>query len=146
MSQYKNRKNFANLCCHEQDFEMSAEWHFFVTSHGKGPCDGVVGRSSVLQPELVYSGHTRCKSYSTPAIQVWLCCNTNSELSLYICWRPQTRINPSLKKIWINKNNCRYASLSQFSSDIRCQAWGPRFFSKRRKAHRMCVCEQQHHV
>lgn len=40
-AQYKNRKNFANLCCHEQDFGMPAEWHFFATSHGKGPCDGV---------------------------------------------------------------------------------------------------------
>jgi hypothetical protein len=42
-SQYKNRKNFANLCFHEQDFGMPAEWHFFATSHGKGPCDGVGG-------------------------------------------------------------------------------------------------------
>ena len=35
--QYKNRKNFANLCHHEDDFGMSAEWHFFATSYGKGP-------------------------------------------------------------------------------------------------------------
>lgn len=42
-SQYKNRKNFANLCFHAQDFGMPAEWHFFATSHGKGPCDGVGG-------------------------------------------------------------------------------------------------------
>ena len=25
------------------DFEIDAEWHFFATSHGKGPCDGVGG-------------------------------------------------------------------------------------------------------
>ena len=30
-SQYKN---FVNLCFHEQDFCISAEWHFFATSHG----------------------------------------------------------------------------------------------------------------
>ena len=42
-AQYKNRKNFINLCHHEQDFGMSAEWHFFATSHGKGACDGVGG-------------------------------------------------------------------------------------------------------
>ena len=42
-AQYKNRKNFVNLCHHEQDFGMPAEWHFFATSHGKGPCDGVGG-------------------------------------------------------------------------------------------------------
>lgn len=42
-AQYKNRKNFVNLCHHEEDFGMPAEWHFFATSHGKGPCDGVGG-------------------------------------------------------------------------------------------------------
>ena len=39
----QEQKNFANLCCHDQDFGMLAEWHFFATSHGKGPCDGVGG-------------------------------------------------------------------------------------------------------
>jgi hypothetical protein len=38
--QYKNKSNFKNVCCHEKDFNIKAEWHFFPTSHGKGPCDG----------------------------------------------------------------------------------------------------------
>ncbi len=42
-SQYKNRKNFLNLCNHEKDFDVKAEWHFSATSHGKGACDGVEG-------------------------------------------------------------------------------------------------------
>ncbi len=42
-SQYKNRKNFINLANHEADFGMPADWHFFATSHGKGPCDEVRG-------------------------------------------------------------------------------------------------------
>lgn len=42
-AQYKNRKNFINLSHHLQDFNISAEWHFFPTSHGKGPCDGLGG-------------------------------------------------------------------------------------------------------
>ncbi|KAG8237637.1 hypothetical protein J437_LFUL013615 [Ladona fulva] len=42
-SQYKNKKNFINLCYHEEDFGITAEWHFFATSHGKGPCDGTGG-------------------------------------------------------------------------------------------------------
>ena len=42
-AQYKNCKNFLNLCNHESDFGMPAEWHFFATSHGKGPCDGIGG-------------------------------------------------------------------------------------------------------
>ena len=42
-SQYKNRKNFLNLCHHEEDFGITAEWHFSATSHGKGACDGLGG-------------------------------------------------------------------------------------------------------
>ena len=42
-AQYKNTKNFINLCHHEDDFGMPTEWHFFATSHGKGLCDGVGG-------------------------------------------------------------------------------------------------------
>ena len=43
VAQYKNRKNFINLVYHEDDFGVAAEWHFFATSHGKGPCDGLGG-------------------------------------------------------------------------------------------------------
>ncbi|KAG8239007.1 hypothetical protein J437_LFUL005064 [Ladona fulva] len=38
---YKNLKNFIKICHHEEDFHISAEWHFFATAQGKGPCDGV---------------------------------------------------------------------------------------------------------
>lgn len=41
--QYKNFKNFVNLCLHQQELDMSATWSFFATSHGKGPCDGIGG-------------------------------------------------------------------------------------------------------
>lgn len=41
--QYKNKKNFKNLCLHKKDFGIEAEWHFFPTSHGKGACDGLGG-------------------------------------------------------------------------------------------------------
>jgi hypothetical protein len=42
-AQYKNKKNFRNLGLHKEDFGIDAEWHFFATSHGKGPCDGLGG-------------------------------------------------------------------------------------------------------
>ena len=42
-SQYKNCKKFINLCNHEADFGIQAEWHFTATSHGKGASDGVGG-------------------------------------------------------------------------------------------------------
>ena len=35
--QYKNYKNFMNLCLHKQDFGLDAEWIFFAT------CDGIGG-------------------------------------------------------------------------------------------------------
>lgn len=42
-AQYKNKKNFLNLCLHKTDFEVEAEWEFFATSHGKSACDGLGG-------------------------------------------------------------------------------------------------------
>ena len=42
--QYKNYKNFMNLCLHQQELNMSATWSFLSTSQGKEPCDGI-GRS-----------------------------------------------------------------------------------------------------
>ena len=42
-AQYKNCTNFVNLGNHESNFGSSAEWNFFATSYGKGPCDGVGG-------------------------------------------------------------------------------------------------------
>ncbi|KAK3919753.1 ARL14 effector protein [Frankliniella fusca] len=41
--QYKNKKNVINVSYHEEDFGVKAEWHYFATSHGKGPCDGLAG-------------------------------------------------------------------------------------------------------
>ena len=41
--QYKNCKNFINLCLHEKDFNIKCVWSFFATSHDKSPCDGLGG-------------------------------------------------------------------------------------------------------
>ena len=38
--QYKNFKNFLNLCHHKHDFGIDAEWIFFATSHRKLSSDG----------------------------------------------------------------------------------------------------------
>lgn len=42
-SQYKNKKNFFQLCQYKASHAFDVEWHFFATSHGKGPCDGIGG-------------------------------------------------------------------------------------------------------
>lgn len=42
-AQYKNKYNFLNIYYHKNDFNVDCEWHFFATSHGKSPCDGIGG-------------------------------------------------------------------------------------------------------
>ena len=42
-SQYKNKKIVINVCHHENDFSLLAEWNFFASSHGKNSCDGIGG-------------------------------------------------------------------------------------------------------
>jgi hypothetical protein len=53
-TQYENRRNFLHITCHNEDFGVPAEWHFFATSHA---CDGIVGtlkkfaaKASLQQP------------------------------------------------------------------------------------------------
>lgn len=41
--QYKNKKNFYQLCQYKTTHGFDSEWNFFATSHGKGPCDGIGG-------------------------------------------------------------------------------------------------------
>ena len=43
MGQYKNCKNFINLCHHKTDFNLECVRKFFATSHGKSACDGIGG-------------------------------------------------------------------------------------------------------
>jgi hypothetical protein len=42
-AQFKNRSNLLKITCHNKDFGVPAEWHFFATSCGKSACDGVGG-------------------------------------------------------------------------------------------------------
>lgn len=59
-AQYKNRKNFINLFHHKEDFGgITADWNFFATAHGKGPCDAAGGttkrilRTESLRGEII---------------------------------------------------------------------------------------------
>ena len=50
--QYKNFKNFLNLCSPKEDFSIKAEWIFPATSHEKSSYDGLVVRwNAMLQNE-----------------------------------------------------------------------------------------------
>ena len=63
-SQYKNFKNFVNLCYHEIDHSIQAQWHFFATSHGKSPyvrdtLSLVYSTAEYCAPVWCRSAHTR---------------------------------------------------------------------------------------
>jgi hypothetical protein len=86
-AQYKNKDNFINLCQHNTDFGINAKWHFFATSHDKGPCDGVgvtikhLAAHSSLQ---LYQMSTPAQLYSwakehLPSIHVQYVCNNEVE-------------------------------------------------------------------
>ncbi|GBN65685.1 hypothetical protein AVEN_221525-1 [Araneus ventricosus] len=59
ISQYKNKSNFLDLCNHEKDFGIKAEWNFFALSHGKNACDGVGGTvkqlAALASLQMVYN-------------------------------------------------------------------------------------------
>ena len=54
-----------NLCYHQQDFNMDAEWIFIATSHYKSPCDGVGGfvKQYVAKLSLQVPLHDKILSY-----------------------------------------------------------------------------------
>ena len=41
--QYKNCKNFINICMHHRDFFVDCTWTFSATSYRKCTCDGIGG-------------------------------------------------------------------------------------------------------
>ena len=66
-AQYKNCKNFTNLCHHYTDFGVEAEWHFLPTSHGKSAGDGAGGtlkrtttKASLQRPYEGHIQHANC--------------------------------------------------------------------------------------
>lgn len=63
--QYKNRFNFINICHHQKDFNLEAEWNFFATSHGKSACDGIGGTLKRLTAKASLQ-RTTCRQILTP--------------------------------------------------------------------------------
>ncbi|KYN18869.1 hypothetical protein ALC57_08809, partial [Trachymyrmex cornetzi] len=52
---FKNRFQICNLMNHEQDFNVTVEWHFHATSHGKNACDrvGAVFKREAVRESLL---------------------------------------------------------------------------------------------
>lgn len=75
--QYKNCKNFTNLCHHYEDFQLSASWTFFATSHGKSACDGVGGTTKRLVRKA--SLQINCRESIDTAKKVYKFCEQHIE-------------------------------------------------------------------
>lgn len=71
--QFKNKSAFANLCHHEADFQVKAEWHFFATAHGKGPCDGLAGTIKRLASRRALQIGTKSEILTSKALYDWAC-------------------------------------------------------------------------
>jgi hypothetical protein len=55
-AQYKNKDTLSNLLFTQQDFGVTAEWHFMPTSHGKSAADGIGGNVKRLVHQEIISG------------------------------------------------------------------------------------------
>ena len=66
-----NSKNLTNLIHHQDDRQLSAEWHFFPTSHGKSPLNVMGGTVKCLVPQTIIkatslkSGYNSFKTFKT---------------------------------------------------------------------------------
>ncbi|MCH2405823.1 MAG: hypothetical protein MK200_06480 [Nitrosopumilus sp.] len=83
-SQYKNCKNFTNLSFHKDDFDVDAEWHFFATSHGKSPCDGIGGTVKRLVA-LESLRRPLQNQILSPQTEVSMCCREDKRNQIFLC-------------------------------------------------------------
>jgi hypothetical protein len=69
VTQFKNRKNFLNLCLCESEFGIKAEWYFYATAHGKVVCDGLGGERQVQVPIFWFNWHGMTRMYYGSHVQ-----------------------------------------------------------------------------
>jgi hypothetical protein len=93
-AQDKNKNNFINLCHHNTDFGINAEWHFFATSHGKGPCDGVAGNIKHLTAHSSLQHH---QILSPAQLYSWVKENLPSIHVQYVCYSDVEQTRHHLK-------------------------------------------------
>jgi hypothetical protein len=102
-AQYKNCKNFLNLCLNKKYFDLEAKWCFFATSHRKSPCDGIGGtvKRTVTKASLQRSPVNPIDN----AEKLFDFCNRKIENINFILIKKQTTIR--------HGKNWRIASLKQ---------------------------------
>lgn len=55
-SQQRNKQIFYTVANHPQIYGIQARWNYFKVGHGKGPCDGLGGRTKRIADEAIRSG------------------------------------------------------------------------------------------
>jgi hypothetical protein len=75
--QYKNSKNFLNLIYHSLDHNITANWNFSATSHGKNACDGI--GAVVKHQAKLYSLRQTCSDGILTPFELYDFSRKNSE-------------------------------------------------------------------
>ena len=101
-SQYKNCKNFTNLCNHKADFGIQAEWHFSATSHGKGACDGVGGTVKRLAAKASLQRPYEDQIMTPPQLFEWASENVPKTVFNYCSTHENEEIKNSLEERFQN--------------------------------------------
>ena len=84
-NQYKYYKNFTNLSFHKNDFNgICAGWHFFATSHGKSPCDGIGGRGKRLVTRASLQAPISSHILTAEAMDAWARSNIKNVTFLFV--------------------------------------------------------------
>jgi hypothetical protein len=93
-AQYKNKKNFANLCAHFEDFKLQAEWHFFASCHGKSACDGIGG--TVKRLARLASLQRSTNNQITSPMQLFNWAKENLEIKCFFVTSEEVKANEAV--------------------------------------------------
>jgi hypothetical protein len=93
-AQYKNKKNFANLCAHFEDFKLQAEWHFFASCHGKSACDGIGG--TVKRHARLASLQRSANNQITSPMQLFNWAKENLEIKCFFVTSEEVKANEAV--------------------------------------------------
>lgn len=94
-----------NLCHMYKDFGLNAEWNFFATCHGKGPCDALRGVLKRNASKASLQGH-----HITTAYELYSWAVSKVDSKIYYLFFSEKDYNAMEKKI---KN--RYTRVKQIS-------------------------------
>ena len=122
-SQYKNKKNFASLCKFKTKYNIEAEWHFFATSHGKGPCDAICGTLKRMATRASLAREHEHPITNTKALYDWASKRHQDNFTaISFCYMSQEEYDDSCcrmeRYLSTNINYSRYTKIPLLHSNI----------------------------